>query len=660
MKKLIKILGITIGIVFALLIATAIAVSVFFNPNDYKGDISALVKEKTGRDLNIEGKISLSFFPWIGLEVGKTELSNAPGFGKEPFASVKHVGVKVKLLPLFSKRVVMDTVMLDGLNLNLARDKQGRSNWQDLAGANKKSAATPPPKSSGGPAIVGIDISGIKVTDAHIVWDDRQNGAHWTVDKLNLKTGNLGSGKPMDLDLSFDVRDKADARPRRLELNSVVALNTEAQTLDVSKFTLKFMDLELKGQAQGRGLQSKPTFSGKLSVGEFVPRQLMQELGITVPATNDTTVLGKASFATAFKASTNSVQLSSLSARVDDTTLSGDIGVRDFAKPAITYQLNIDNLDLDRYLPPPSPQSKQAAAKRGAAPPAAAAVGIPVDTLRKLDVDGSIAIGKLKAYNIRSQDIKITTVAKHGNLRVHPATAKLYGGNYSGDVKIDARGREPLLSMNEKLSGVQAEPLFKDVAGKDILSGVANLTAQLTAKGAQPDAIKRTLNGLVTFSFANGAIKGVNIPLMIRRAVALINRQPTPPDEPAKTDFAELKGTATARNGLIENRDLVLQSPLLRVDGAGNANLVNEQVDYLIKAKLVASLKGEGGSSMGKLAGVPIPIRVTGNFSQPKYSVDLQQILTETQKAKIDEKKKQLEDKYRNKLQDKFKGIFGQ
>jgi len=124
-------LKITAAIISLLLIAI-IGFAVMFNPNDYKDDIIKVVKEKTGRNLSIPGDISLSLFPWIGIDLGAIEISNAKGFGKKPFAKMEHLQVRAKLWPLLKQQLEADTIVIEGLKLNLAKNKQGISNWDDL------------------------------------------------------------------------------------------------------------------------------------------------------------------------------------------------------------------------------------------------------------------------------------------------------------------------------------------------------------------------------------------------------------------------------------------------------------------------------------------------------------------------------------------------
>ncbi|RMD70734.1 MAG: AsmA family protein, partial [Gammaproteobacteria bacterium] len=132
MKRTFKILAWLLSILVAIIVATGTAIVLFFDPNDYKDEIAAFVKKETGRDLTIAGRITLSLFPWVGVEIHRIALANAGGFGPDPFLKVEDAGVRVRLLPLLKREVEIDTVMLHGLELHLAVDERGRGNWEDL------------------------------------------------------------------------------------------------------------------------------------------------------------------------------------------------------------------------------------------------------------------------------------------------------------------------------------------------------------------------------------------------------------------------------------------------------------------------------------------------------------------------------------------------
>ena len=134
MGRIIKYFFYAVGAIVALAIVAAISFALLFDPNDYRDNISAGVKEATGRDLVIEGELQLELFPWLAVQIGKSSLGNAEGFGDDPFASFDSARLSVRLMPLLLRReIVVGAAEIEALNLNLAVNRRGVSNWQDLA-----------------------------------------------------------------------------------------------------------------------------------------------------------------------------------------------------------------------------------------------------------------------------------------------------------------------------------------------------------------------------------------------------------------------------------------------------------------------------------------------------------------------------------------------
>lgn len=248
MKKTFKILGLALAVVIGLLITVAIVLPFVFDPNQYKDDIIRLVKEKTGRDLKIEKKIGWSFFPRLGIEAGGLELSNAPGFGKGPFAKIDAAGAHVEILPLLGGRLSVDTVFLHGLNLNLAKNAAGKNNWEDLA-AKESGPAKPEPdkKTSGNSFLAGLSVGRLDIRRTTINWHDATAGSTLAVHQLELSTGKFVSGEPLDLHLGFEfARDKA--APVKIALQS--RLTASPDTLKLAKLDLKVDDSRLTGSME--------------------------------------------------------------------------------------------------------------------------------------------------------------------------------------------------------------------------------------------------------------------------------------------------------------------------------------------------------------------------------------------------------------------------
>jgi AsmA protein len=657
------------------------------------------MQERTGRRLEIPGDIDLSVFPWLGLKLGKVSLGNPAGLPEGTFASAEAVEVRVKLIPLLQRQVEMDTVTLRGLALDLVRTKDGRSNWADLGGtAAPAPEPAPAPGRPGGQQLAALAVGGLDVQDARLAWRDEAAGTRYAVEGLNLKTGALAAGRPVRVDLDFQVASAApelrgkvslgaelDADPAvqtyrakglvvdvdlqgkglpgaqmKARLSTDAELDLDRETLSLPRVRIEALGLQLALALQAEQLRSKPRYSGSLDLAEADLRQVLGRMG-GAPSTADPEALRRASAGARFTGGAEQLSVESLTVRLDDTTLQGKLTVASFKGPALRFDLSADALDLDRYLPPPAGPAESAAAASPTAG-AARAAALPLESLRALDLDGRLRLARLRVGNLQLADVALKLSGKNGLLRVDPAEARLYQGGYRGHIQVDARGRTPRISIDEQLSGIQAGPLLKDLLGEERLTGTGDVALKLTAEGAEAGALRRSLNGQSRFLFINGAVKGINIGRMIREARARLEGQPPPPEQgPVQTDFSELSATIQIVDGVARNEDLAGKSPLLRVQGRGSADLVKERLDYLLTAVIVATSKGQGGKELQTLAGIPIPIRVSGPFASPDYALDLSEVLKQQATRKVEQK---LEEKLQKQLGDSpaggaLKGLLG-
>jgi AsmA protein len=698
MGKLLKIILSLAGLLIVLVAVVAIALPFVVDPNDYKDEIMTTVRDKTGRTLEIDGDISLSVFPWLGLDIGATRFGNAAGFSDPWMASMDTVQVRVKLLPLLKKQLEVDTVKLSGMQLSLAKDKSGKTNWDDLTAAAESEAGDETEEQGEALGLEGLAIGGIEISDAQLVWDDRQSDARYEIKALSLTTGQVAAGEPFDLDLGFRLAASEPAVEGQFELSGVVliaaamnalditdaafrldasgdgvpggklqlsvatdvALDLDAQTLSLPGLVLEVLGLKITGNVAGTGITGEAAkFNGMLNVAGFSPREVFKALGMAVPDTSDAGVLGKADAALTWNASPKHFAVSDLKLHLDDTSVTGNARVDSFDAPAIGFTLAVDNIDLDRYMPP-APAEGEAADK-----PQDSTEPPQLEGLRKLNLNGKLSVAKMKATGLYYSDVELQVKARDGVVRMHPIGAQLYSGSYNGDITLDVRSKTPRVSVNEKVSGVQAGPLLKDLIGDDKLLGTANMTAKFSGSGLTPDELRRTVSGNASFSFTDGAVKGVNIAALIRKAQATYKGQPAPADDqPNQTDFAVMSGTATVTNGLLRNDDLSLQSPLLRIAGKGQTHLAEETIDYTLTTKIVGSLQGQGGQALAELKGIAIPVHVGGTYSKPSYRPDVAAVLSEAAKAKVKEKveekvQEEIQEKIGEELGDKLlKGLF--
>ena len=134
MNKIIRNTAIGIAAIFGLLIVMVITFTLVFDANEYKQELSDLVREQTGRKLQFHGDVSLTLFPALGMKLGAMSFSNPPSFGALAMIKVKEASISVDLGSLIRLSPEIEKLVLRDLEVNLITNKVGVTNWDDLAG----------------------------------------------------------------------------------------------------------------------------------------------------------------------------------------------------------------------------------------------------------------------------------------------------------------------------------------------------------------------------------------------------------------------------------------------------------------------------------------------------------------------------------------------
>jgi AsmA protein len=648
-----------------------VALVYLVNWNDFKDTIQNQVKNQTGRDLQITGDLNPSVFPWAGISIGEISLANADGFGEQPFARIGSADVKVKLLPLIKRSINVRTVQLNGLQLDLQRNAEGITNWDDLLATTTTTSTTEEVSDDqevttevegSSATIAALAVGGIEITDANVSWTDAMSGTDAKLSAFDLTTGVIELEKPFNLDVNFAVvsnsmdmsADVVGKGELMVDLDNQVytvngfTLNTDAKgsalpggalnaqvgadvvarlgdnVIDVSALTIDALGLALSGAVNVANLDTEPTINGEFATNDFNPREMLDKLGMPAPTTADPAVLSKANLSLAVAASPASAELKDLTITLDDTTFSGQAGVPSFdaAIPPVRFDFSVDAIDIDRYLPPtsdaPAEQGEAGQTQTAETATGDEPIELPLELLRQLDVDGAFRVGEVKVSNLTTKDIIVPVKAMGGKLAVESMQALLYQGKLNASAGLDVTADNPTYAADLSLDGIQAEPLLGDLMEKDsFLSGQGTVTANITTGGNSVNAIKSALNGKFNTAFIDGSINGINIGYQIRRAkAALTGENLSAEAAEVKTDFSSLAVSGTFTNGVMESRDLDMRSPLLRLGGEGKVDLPAEIVDYTLTTLITGTAQGQGGQELESLKGVKLDVPIRGSFTE--------------------------------------------
>lgn len=667
--RALKIVGIVIGSLVGLVVLALLAVLLLVDPNDYKDRIAAQVKSTTGRELSLPGELKLAIFPWVAIETGEASLGNPPGFGDEPFLSLKRAKLSVKLLPLLRKQLEVGRIQIDGLDLRLKQDRSGKGNWEDWGASEPTDAAA---AADSGPH--SLKLEGISIQDGRIAFEDL------VAEQVAIEIGRLGSSAPVPVSLKLQLSTAPGSAPLPLAATFALQLDLEkqryqlhdlklagsmqpegaprqldwqfsapladidltAQTLAATPFTAEAGLAKLTGNIWGEKLVDEPALSGTFSLAQLAPRQLMEQFGIASPDTRDPEALATFAAGGAWSWKAGIVRMRDLKVTFDDSALSGRFAY-DTSNSGMDFALKLDRIDLDRYQPPPTGPEV-----------AAEPIELPVEFLKPLLARGSFEVGEIKVGGAQLQSLSAGISVSDAVARFAPLRARLYGGQYEGDIRLDMRPAVPQLSMDEHMKGIDIARLMKEYADSERLTGTGNLDAKLSASGSNGDALLKTLTGTIALNLEDGAVQGVDIWYAIAQAQSLIQKQQLADTvDQKRTAFDAFHASANLVNGVATTRDLEIASQLLRITGGGTTNLVAGTLDYKVTATVLKVPPGaEGGTD--QLVRATIPVTITGTLDAPKVRPDLAGMAKERVKQELDKHKDEVEEK----VKDVLKGLF--
>lgn len=695
MGRLLKLIGIVIGALVVLVIAIAVGVALLFDPNDYKDQITAAVANATGRELTLEGDLELSVFPTLSISLGPARLSNAEGFGDRPFAEIERASLDVEVLPLLGRRIEIGEARLDGLVLNLARDAQGRNNWQDL-GRNGAAAETPSAgeQDGGGAPNVSLNVEEIRVTNSEVNWNDAATGSDWTLGAFNFVASNFGPGRAFPLETSFtvsgeDLRVAVAAQALatlslgenvyRLEDLAVTlagegatwpggrgearlsfaafTANLNDETLDLDELTLQMLGVTARGSLEGRALFSNLALNGSIAIEPFDPSAVLDVFDITLE-TADPAVLKRASAEARFVYDSSRIGMDDMRFALDDSMLTGSVGLHG---ESLRFDLTVDQINVDRYLPPAA-EGEEAPAQEGSIDE----VDLPLDALRTLDASGRLAFGTAQFAGMTLSDASFTLTAGNGRVRLDPA-ASLYGGSLAGSIQLDIEQDAARASLASELKNVDLLPLGRDLLDSEMVSGRGDLTLNLTTTGSNVGQMRRDLDGDVAFTLSDGAWEGFDLWFELVRAMAVAQGQGRPerPEGARRTPFSSVSATGVVEDAVLTNQDLNATLPYMRVDGRGTVNLLTDALDFDLVATFVDGEWLQSEPLMAGLAGDQLPLKIGGTVAAPSVLPDFGAMVraraSEAVQERVEEERSEVQERIeqeREELRERLRGLF--
>lgn len=301
---------------------------------------------------------------------------------------------------------------------------------------------------------------------------------------------------------------------------------------------------------------------------------------------------------------------------------------------------SLDRLDLADWTRAALPASPPGNPARSGPP--APERPIDLSLLKSTAIDAQLKVGSLLFKGMQWSAVQATLNGDRKTFRAAPVKAQGFGGSVDAALDIDLDAQRYHLRQTGRDLSVQ--PILKALSGRDFLVGQGSDRIDLSAQGATWGALLASLSGSARIDVRNGAVKGFDLPAMLHGAHALLASDKDvgyAPTAGARTEFSRLGATFALNDGIASSNDLAMQSALLRVEGQGRFDLPRKTMDVVLVPSLVGTPRGWGAADLATLRKVSVPVRLSGPFAAPGYTVLWSRaaggLLRDTIRSKVEE-----------------------
>ncbi|QQD17383.1 AsmA family protein [Spongiibacter nanhainus] len=501
-----------------------------------------------------------------------------------------------------------------------------------------------------------LSIKTLAVKDGNISYTDNQ-GNRVQAREL-LVTGKYQAGiadnwklaGAIDATLATGGDGQARTINTTVEAGAVVMPGDNAKTFALDKVHLQLFPelnpLRISGDAK---LQFDPLdVQGQVSVAKFNPQTLAAALTLPLPERADPQSLTNTSVRSRFSVTETLLNVTEIALTLDDTTAKGKLSLPlgDAGGRPIRVTLNLDQIDLDRYLPPPD--STEPGNKEEASSPTQREEW-DFSALSDLRLEADVQAGRFTLRRLPFTDTRLSLAARDGKVTLSSLKGKLYDSPITLAGELDTGAMPYRVSTEGQASHLPLGRVLKDLQLEERFSGNSDIAFQLSTRGNHASALQQALNGHLSVTGRELSLSGMNIERAFCRLVTAVQKQAFNPAEWADvTHFADTTTRIHFKKGVARIEQLKAGVSQLAVSAKGKVDLGQSLFDVVFNTRLASQDKQHSPCTIDnpKLLDRDIPIRCQASFDGLDLSTCLpdmrvaEDIAKEKLKDKIDDKAK--------------------
>jgi AsmA protein len=675
-----------LGAVVGLLLAVALAVRLLVDPNDYRATIERQFLASTGRELRLAGPLELAFWPRLAVRTGPFTVANERGFGAEALLTASNASLSLRLWPLLQRRYEIGRVDLVAPKARLQVDRNGRDNWSSLYNRPDQPAAQPAAES----VDRSLAIAGVHIADGELVYDDRRADTNVAIRDWTLDAGPFAAAQPVEFRSSFafttapgqtqrtfeiagsigqptpstwtlrnlrgtvgwPIAGNAPLTPIEFEMDEA-GYDTVGHAVAVPAFGLRIADARLSGAVRGTLGRPATALKGSLRLQPTPLKNLLTAFGVEPPVTRDEDALGPFGFESTLSYGPRGVALDDIAGKLGATGFRGFVR-RTTGADAFEFGLDLDDIDLDRYLPPKATSEQPR-------PPEADRASGGDSTRSGLRASGRLTANHLRVSGLDLQKLQASVRLVQDRVRIDPLQAHVFGGDLVSSVNYDLHPSAEALSLDLRLSRIDIASLLEQFVHDQRLKGRGSLTANLSGRGTG-DRLVSSLAGPFELKIVDGSYAGVDLWYEIERALTVAQGR-APASRPAspQTPFDRFSTTGRLAGSVLDVQRFDLVNSYLAARGKGQVDYRAVTGDLSLVARLLKSPEGNvAGLELSHLTDIEIPVTVRGPLADPQVRPDIGRLLESAAKQQLRKEGEKVEKKLKDKVEDALKGLLGQ
>ena len=597
----------SVCLLILLMIIAVFVIASTYDFNELKPQITGAVKAATGRDLSLSGDIDLKIGLTPRLRVADVRFQNASWGSRPEMVNVRRVDIRVPLLSLIRGNIAFEHLVLVEPDILVETDPAGRTNLvfdvpENDTGPGREAKDAKPGKINR-PA---WSLADLRIENGQLTYRDARNGKTLAVRIENLNARSAGPGNPV----TMVVKGALNGTPFVCE-GKVGAWHqlADPETAWPLELTVQALDATLGLDGTIRDLSGRTGVDLQFFLKSQHPEKLERLYGKPIP------FRGPLELSARLKApGTGRYHVSDLKAVIGDSRINGSLTADvSGSVPKLSASLASEKLDLRSVLSETGDQPEPEKEKVFSNAP------LPVDALKRVDVDATLRLGRLVLQRLSIDDLKLHMVLENGSLRLKPINARIGGGRLTGHLEIKPRRSAAVVTAAVRIDNLDVGRMLRELDITDMLSGRVDAAADVAGQGASVAGLMAGLNGSTRMVMKDGRIANRYIDLLGSNMASGVFRMVNPlagkPDDTAVNCFL---AAFDIKDGLADSKALVLSTDSMNVIGDGHINLKTEALDFSLMPR---PREGVAGFSVS-LHELTKTFKLGGTLAQPSLGID--------------------------------------